>query len=120
MKMKFIFAGLVMILFVACSKSSSNSINNPNNNNTVDCSGVPKSFSANIQPITSTRCAITGCHDAGSINGPGPLTTYQQIFNARSAIRSAVATGLMPQGSSLTQSQINSILCWIDNGALNN
>ena len=119
MKTKFIFAGLLMILFVACSKNSSPSINN-GNNNSVDCSAVPKSFSANIQPITSTRCVISGCHDAGSVNGPGPLTSYQQIFNARSSIRSAVATGLMPQGSTLTQSQINTILCWIDNGALNN
>jgi hypothetical protein len=119
MKMKFIFAGLVIILFAACSKSSPGSVNN-NNNNSVDCSAVPKSFSANIQPITSTRCAISGCHDAGSVNGPGPLTTYQQIFNARTLIRSAVSTGLMPQGSTLTQAQINSILCWIDNGAPNN
>jgi uncharacterized membrane protein len=119
MKMKIVFACLVIIVFAACSKSNPASHNN-NNNSTVDCSAVPKSFSANVQPITSTRCAISGCHDAGSNNGPGPLTTYQQIFNARSLIRPAVASGLMPQGSTLTQGQINTILCWIDNGAPNN
>ena len=117
MKIKFVFASFVIIFFTACSKSSSSS---NNNNPTVDCGTIAKSFSANVQPITSTRCAIPGCHDAGSNNGPGPLTTYQQIFNERSNIRSAIATGLMPQGSSLTQVQINTILCWIDSGAPNN
>ena len=119
MKLSITITFLVLIIVVACSKKSGSS-DGGGINNTVDCSIVPKSFSTNVQPITSTRCAVSGCHDAGSNNGPGPLTTYQQIFNARSLIRSAVSTKLMPQGSSLTQDQINTITCWIDNGAQNN
>jgi len=118
MKIKLIFAVVVIIFIASCSKSSSST--GHNSNPTVDCSTVPKSFASNVQPITSTRCAISGCHDAGSVNGPGPLITYQQIFNARSLIRPAISSGLMPQGSTLTQVQINTILCWIDNGAPDN
>jgi uncharacterized membrane protein len=110
-----VFLIIAFILF-ACSKGSSGGGGNTN----VDCSIVPKTYSADVSPIISTRCAITGCHAAGSVNGPGELITYQEIFNARSNIRSAVSSGLMPQGSSLTQSQKNSITCWIDNGAANN
>ena len=119
MKLKSIAAILMIVLFASCSKSSSNG-GGGGGTGTVNCSTVAKSFSANVQPITSTRCAISGCHAAGSANGPGELTTYQQIFNARSQIRPAVLSGLMPQGSTLTQSQINSIVCWIDSGAPNN
>ena len=61
-----------------------------------------------------------GCHGIGSLNGPGPLLSYTQIFNARSSIRIAVSNGTMPQTGSLTTAQKNSIICWIDSGAPNN
>jgi uncharacterized membrane protein len=103
----------VAVIIIACSK----------NNDTlaaVDCSGAAKSFGTDVNPVIQTFCAIGGCHASGSTNGPGALTTYQQIVNARSSIRIAVANGSMPQNSSLTASQRNAILCWIDNGATNN
>lgn len=121
MKQKIAAAILIIVLFTACSKSStSGGSNGGGSNGNVDCGTAAKSFSANVQPIISGRCAIPGCHAAGSTNGPGELTTYQQIFNARAQIRPAVSSGLMPQGSSLTQAQINTIICWIDSGAPNN
>jgi hypothetical protein len=88
-------------------------------NSSPDCS-VPKTFSADAAPIFQAKCALSGCHGAGSSNGPGELTSYQKIFNARNDIRNAVVTRLMPQGGSLTDAQLNSIVCWIDNGAPNN
>ena len=109
---------IVMIVAMACSKGSSG--NNGGMQATVDCSGAAKSFAADVNPIIQASCTLAGCHNAGSINGPGPLLTYQQIFNARISIRSAVASGLMPQNSALSASQKNNILCWIDNGAVNN
>jgi len=48
------------------------------------------------------------------------LTTYQQVFNARTSVRSSVASGSMPKGSTLSDAQKNAILCWIDSGAPNN
>jgi len=86
-----------------------------------DCSGPAKSFSTNVEPIFQASCATNStCHGNGSGNGPGVLSSYTQIFNARADIRSAVASGHMPMNGSLTAAEKNAILCWIDNGAANN
>ena len=86
-----------------------------------DCSGPEKSFSSDVNPVVQASCATnSGCHGAGSANGPGALVIYSEIFNARSEIRPAVASGHMPLNGSLTASEKNAILCWIDNGAPDN
>lgn len=88
---------------------------------TVNCTGVPSAFAANVKPIIQSTCATDAtCHGAGSANGPGPLQTYDQVFNARVIIRSAVSSGSMPKTGTLTTTQKNSIICWIDAGAPNN
>jgi hypothetical protein len=113
-----IYISLVLVictLIIACSKGSPVSPMN----SSIDCS-VPKTFSADAAPVFQAKCALSGCHGTGSSNGPGELTTYQKIFNARNDIRNAIITRLMPQGSSLTDAQLNSIVCWIDGGAPNN
>lgn len=108
----------LMIGFASCSKSSgSSSTTTPT---TPDCS-TAKTFAGDVAPIVGASCATnSGCHATGSTNGPGALTTYSQIYSARTAIRAAVANGSMPQGSSLSTSQKNAILCWVDAGAPNN
>ncbi len=106
---------LTITLLIACSKDNDTGAS-------LDCSTVTnKAFAADINPIIQSSCAFSsGCHGSGSTNGPGVLTSYTSVFNARTAIRSAVASGSMPQGSSLATNQKNSILCWIDSGAPNN
>lgn len=90
-------------------------------NSSVDCSGPAKSFTTDVQPILQHSCNDdAGCHGSGSNNGPGALLNYSQVFNGRISIRSAVASGVMPQNGSLTAIEKNAILCWIDNGAANN
>lgn len=106
----------VVVALYACSKSNAGTggaVFTPT------CTGT-ESFSANVSSIIQSSCAISGCHAAGSSNGPGALTTYQQIFNNRAAIRTAVANGTMPKSGSLSTTQKNLILCWIDNGAASN
>jgi len=116
MKKIIILLSCVVVLIIACSKSNDTAAVSM-----VDCSGAAKSFSTDVNPIIQSSCATnSGCHAAGSNNGPGALTSYPQIFNARSAIRTAVANGSMPQNSSLSAAQKNAIICWIDNGATNN
>lgn len=103
---------------LSCSKSTNSGGSGPV---TLDCNTVTaKAFAADVSPIIQANCTGSGCHGVGSTSGPGALTTYSQIFNARSNIRAAVSSGVMPQGSSLPASQKNSILCWIDSGAPNN
>jgi hypothetical protein len=118
LKLTFIKGALSVIIAVcvlqACKK-------NDESKNSFDCSGNTKSFAANITPIVQTSCAFDAdCHGSGSTSGPGPLLTYMEIFNARSVIRSAVISGGMPKGATLTSVEKNAIACWIDNGAPNN
>ena len=109
----FLVAALISFLF-ACTKHVEQGTT------TVDCS-VAKSFNADIKPITQNSCSMdSDCHGAGSTSGPGELLTYTEIFNAHAAIRSAVASGVMPKDATLSASDKNAILCWIDNGATNN
>lgn len=111
-----LIAVTVFVILLACSKSGGDATTN-----SIDCSGITKSFSGDVNPIIQSTCTTnSGCHGSGSRNGPGELLTYSQIFGARSTIRSAVLSGLMPQNGSLTSSQKQSIVCWIDNGAPNN
>jgi len=112
---------IVAIALFACSKSTNMTLNNNNNGGSVDCTGAAKLFSTDVNPIIQSTCATgSSCHGTGSINGPGELRTYSEIANAHAAIRSAILSGLMPKTGSLTNAQKNTIICWIDNGALNN
>jgi hypothetical protein len=122
MKKHLVVAAISLAVMVGCTKkseSSTNNNNNNNNNNNVTCTGT-KSFASDVSPIIQNVCAASGCHNTSSTNGPGPLTTYQQVFNARTSIRTAVINGTMPKNGSLSADQKNAIVCWIDNGAANN
>jgi hypothetical protein len=117
MKKGIIFIFIVFIAFTSCSKSSSDT----GGGTTTNCSNIPKSFSTDVNPVIQSTCAVnSGCHGSGSINGPGELLTYTQIFDAKVNIRTAVSSGTMPKTGSLTNQQKNSIICWIDSGATNN
>lgn len=107
----------VSLLIFSCSKSNDDG---GGGNNNIDCSGTPKTFSGDANPLIQGVCNQPSCHASGSTNGPGPLTNYTQVFNARSAIRSAVASGAMPRNTTFTAAQKAAIVCWIDSGAPNN
>jgi len=110
------FALSLVILFTTCSKSGGGG-----GGGGVDCSTVSnKAFTADVNPIIQSFCNIPNCHAAGSTNGPGPLTNYNEVFNNRSSIRSVILSGTMPKMLTLSGSQKNSITCWIDSGAPNN
>jgi hypothetical protein len=111
-----VFIVLVVALANACKKDS----NDDNGSSTVDCGTITTTFSGTVSPLMGTSCAKSGCHNSGSTNGPGALTTYTQIFNAKSQIRTAVASGSMPRDASFTAAQKATITCWIDAGAPNN
>lgn len=107
---------LAIIVFACDSQEEPQNTPTP----VADCSTVAATFSEANTIIQSSCANATSCHASGSTRGPGALTTYSQIFNARTSIRSAVASGDMPRNSTLTASQKATIICWIDNGAPNN
>ena len=106
---------IISSFFSGCSKASSNNAVNPST-----CAGTAYSFSADVKPIFTTSCAISGCHDAASTNSGGPFTTYALIHAKASTIEGQVNAGLMPQSGSITADQKKKIICWVESGAPNN
>jgi uncharacterized membrane protein len=117
MKKTYLIAILCITTFIiACKKNSTT-----NTSTTIDCANVTAKFSTDASPIIVTKCATnSNCHASGATNSGGVLTNYAQISNKKSNIKTSVTNGSMPQGGTLTQSEKQAIVCWIDNGALNN
>ena len=125
MKKNILVVVAAFVFIAACSKSGGGDPNpgggGGGGGGTVNCTGVASAYAANVSPIIQASCATDAtCHGAGSANGPGPLLTYNQIFNARLNIKTSVANGTMPKTGSLTTAQKNSIICWVDAGGPNN
>jgi cytochrome c551/c552 len=93
---------LISALLGACQKNISTY--------TPDCSGDTKSYSNEVDPIFQQHCI--GCHQN--------YASYAKIYADRSSIQTSVAEGIMPPEGSLSDTQKNTILCWIENGAPNN
>ena len=84
-------------------------------------------YASEIQPIFDNNCI--SCHHSNHIKGLD-LTTYATVMSgsnsglviqtgdhANSLLFQKVTSGDMPPSGNLTQSQINIILAWIDEGA---
>ncbi len=78
-------------------------------------SGV--SYAASVKAIIENNCAVSGCHN-GSIS-PN-LTTFASIQSKADRIKTRTGNKSMPQGSSLSQSEIDLIACWVEDGARDN
>lgn len=103
---------LLVALFISCRKTTT-----PAN---IDCS-TAKSFTTDVLPVVLTTCSYnSSCHASGSTKGPGALVNYSQAYSNRSSIRSAVVNGSMPENATLTDTELNAIVCWIDSGAADN
>ena len=76
------------------------------------------SYLNDIAPIITTNCNLVNCHDANS--GVRNWTTYQNVKDHSSNIKTRTSDKSMPLGRTLTQSQINLIACWVDDGAPQN
>jgi hypothetical protein len=78
-------------------------------------------FQANVKNIIATKCAISGCHNGS--RSPN-LSSYSGIKGSAARISAEINSKSMPpggsSGGSLTQSQIDVITCWINDGAPEN
>jgi uncharacterized membrane protein len=115
-KSLFILTVISLVVIISCKK---NTTTTPST--TIDCNGSTAKFSTDAAPVIATKCATnSNCHANGATNSGGVLTSHTLIFSRKSNIRTAVSNGSMPQGGTLTQAEKQAIVCWIDNGALNN
>ena len=91
------------------------------------------SFSADISPILTNRCALPGCHVAGGPYGID-LRTYDSlkaggedgaiviVGNAKESemVEEIVEGKMPPEGPPLEAAQVQLIIDWINEGAKNN
>ena len=72
-------------------------------------------FTMNVKPIIDNNCV--SCHNGGLFPN---LSTYNSISANAAIVKDAVVTKYMPQGSPLSDADIQAISCWVDAGAPNN
>jgi len=75
------------------------------------------SFDDTIKPIIESNCAISGCHNGSQ---EPDLRSYAEIIRNKESIKTRTSDRSMPLGRTLTQTQIDAISCWVQQGALNN
>jgi|JI10StandDraft_1071094.scaffolds.fasta_scaffold16697_2 uncharacterized membrane protein len=104
-----IFAVMVLFfaMFMSCKKKNKEETKV---SYTPSCTSTTPSFSATVKPLIQSTCV--SCHSEYS--------TYTQISAPSSSIRSNIVSGAMPKGTTLSEAQKNSIVCWIDAGKPNN
>lgn len=77
------------------------------------------SLEESVMPILETNCAISGCHD-----GNGSLIDWsdkENVINNAENIKTRTGNGSMPPGGrSITDDEIQTIACWVDDGAKDN
>jgi len=87
------------------------------------CDSEPLNYNDDILPIVQAKCAIPDCHNGGPPLGPDyNWTVYENLAQrAESGIlKFNVVNRVMPKAESpngpLSQEQINTIACWVDQG----
>jgi hypothetical protein len=96
---------LSIVVFTGCKKDNSSPISY-----TPSCNGTEKSYKNDVAPVILLACS--GCHKN--------YNSYSQLSASLSSVRSVIVSGTMPKGSSLSTTEKDAIICWIDNGASNN
>lgn len=90
----------------------------------IDACSVTVSFETDVKPIINSSCAIPGCHN-GDNGADKNWTVFSNFQSKRANVKDRITRppgtpGHMPAVGSITQDQIQSIVCWVDQGGLNN
>jgi hypothetical protein len=106
-------------------KTGSHLITVQDNNNcmvtlqiTVPKGNTATSWANEVRPILEKNCAISGCH-----NGVSRVNDFRKFQDAKTYaadIKSMTQDRSMPFDGTLTQTEINLIACWVDDGAIQN
>lgn len=109
-------AFLALTMLISCDKDESP--------DTVDCTGLTPTYTADIKQILDASCAKSGCHDAITIANGFNLSTYatarpvSQGDRFLGAIQHKSGFMAMPQGSpKLSDNNIELLTCWVQNGS---
>jgi hypothetical protein len=90
----------------------------------IDECGGTVSFQNDVKPIINLSCAISGCHN-GDIGADRNWTVFTNFQNKRASVKDRITRppgtpGHMPATGSITPDQLQTIVCWVDQGGLNN
>jgi hypothetical protein len=87
-------------------------------NITVEKGSTDTSWDNDILAIMQTSCAVNGCHDGKTRTD---FRIYANVKSKAASVKSETQNGSMPfDGPALTQSQIDLIACWVNEGAKDN
>lgn len=91
------------------------------------CDTTQVTYSVTIKGIMSNSCAYTGCHDEATIAGGRILSNYQGVQSiAQNGLLEGVIrhssgyVAMPPNLPMLSSCDINKIMAWVHQGALNN
>lgn len=121
MKYSFFFAATfitTLIFSTACSKDRAP------DPIPFECADTTISYSLSIEPLVIENCATSGCH-GNSAAGGYRLDSYEKIeqhkFDIITVIKHEDGLTPMPLGApKLSITQIQSFVCWVEQGAPNN
>lgn len=106
---------LSLLLLGACTYDNEEDLFGENNCN----SSI--SFTQNVQPIIAAHCSLPGCHISGA--QPPNFSQTSTIINRAASIRNRTQNRTMPpaaSGITLTEAEIQTIDCWVQQGANEN
>ncbi len=90
-----------------------------------DCTGLTPTYTVDIKPIFDANCVSSGCHNSGSKRAGYDLSSYSGAKSASGkkalmgSIQHLKGYSNMPRGKSkLSNEQLKTISCWIENGAV--
>lgn len=107
----------ILVLIIFClwlSSCVSNDLPGPN------CENLEVSFQNDIKPIIEVNCLINNptCH--GMNTSIPNWSVFSEVQSHAQIIKTKTQDRSMPQIGSLSQTQIDLIACWVDNGAKDN
>ncbi len=90
----------------------------------VEACTVTVSFADEVNPIINTSCAIPGCHN-GDNGADKNWTVFSNFQSNKDDVKDRITRppgtpGHMPAAGSITDEQIQTIVCWVDQGGQNN
>ena len=75
------------------------------------------SWDLDVSSIITNNCALPSCH--GGTQSPD-LREFQNVVNNAERIKTRTGNGTMPPNATLSDTEIQHIACWVDDGAPDN